>query len=1172
MQTSISKRLLAGLLSIVMVLSLFIATPAKTEAGATNRNLCTINLFTDFGEVLYYMNAGVETPILDAAGKEQPVLSWGLYDGVTAGDIKIGGYVQEYTDITDATKVKRVRYEGILKGDRAAALLDGPYISINNGSFKLDTDDEFDITQTTNTITIKFMPLHMEDWKDLAGVQVYLGNAASAWAKAYNGGYEKADFKFDASGYIVVTVQTTPQNEEIDAANIASLKTNIYYQYYFSNYKELKGVVDLMFTQSPLTWKYTENGDEVDPKKIKWTYPTYPILNSAPEGQDECYYAVEMIVSALPGYEFPTTEAGITALNNELDTITAARADVRQFRISDVSRDGQTAKLTISKIYPVLHNSMIDPSITSIELSKQLNFGTNQVNNVADAKVLMPKSFVVTLNGEKKIIDISSLLASKRIEWAIYTVSGGSLAKLEDKDLINKSEFNNNGVLTTAAQPYYAVLEWVDPAWDPYKIVPEYGVMAPVYAGIFYAGGQDEHKLLKAYVNDTERKANQIKDADHTAWEATANDLQTLGWAIEFSVNGGKSYGGMVDQPTEGLKENSAPTIMFNGFGENYTMTAYGAGKAHSAHATAADALTGTWTDLSGAQNTLSPCPAGDHYYKAYLEAIANVYTESPVVYAWFDPKAGLTHEAKQGAVSVTVTTPDKYVAVPYTVNTIEGSMDLATADPDCPFAYDKTELYWEGEVASGNSGENVFLSDSDYTAIIAVPVKAGYTLTFTPEVRFNGYVADEVELTEIDGITYLLAAYTFNKTDKFWHVEKDYVYKKLRFSGLGTPYAGGVVPRTLTPTESAARFYEFADITWYENGEEYDGATFQLGKRYTAVVTFDCSKFNIKEDNIVVSDIVATLPAKAVSAKILKKDAVCEVRYEFAQVEEKKLVGVDVLEIEVPYGMSKDSFYTYLAGVLYPVALFADGTTGVARVGMVYFTNGETFDFDYTLTAPDIMNMFDMEYPGILGYDPNKTSAQDFAFMVEAEATPNQTATTMVYIHVSGQKQAVIFDGNGGTSVNTGALVETGMPYGFKYVPAEIYRDGYFFAGWFDAPTGGNRIYSKTIFDGKVKVLYAHWVKVFTGKVWTMTAKSYAAGRLTVVATKPKTKVDGYEFSYSKDGVNWTVITQTKNTAYITGLESKGTYSVKVRAYRIDSAGKFVYGAYSTVKKVTVK
>jgi hypothetical protein len=1150
-----------------MVLSLFVATPAKTEASITNRDLLSIVLGTYDGDLQTKLDG---TTVADkfVPGLEDDVLAEDVYFanfGITAGLLGFQPIteVKEYKDSDDTTKTYNSQvsiYKGAQKAE--VSLYD---FYINNGSYDLDSEDPFYLIKSQNTIVIILNPVHVEDYESLKGVQVYLGDGAST-----ANGWEAAEFQI-VSGLIVIAVQTTPSNEAINPGDIASLRTNIAYQYYFP--KELTGFTELEFAHSVLTWKYTINNGH------DYTYPTYPILGSAQNANE--WYEVETIISANPGYDFilpgsvatPTKTVQQVSAEKYTELLAAIQTqrnaglvfgdegyDPRVFKVSDISKDGKTAKLTISNIYPTLTSKFVDPNITGIELTRELNFATNKVNTVAEAKANMPTKFVVKVNGERKEVDITKYLQLGYFEWIITDSNIDVNNPLDDRDVLTKIEYATDGSVSGNVPNYYATLR-TTPLYDnKYNVTDD--EMGALRIAMFLSSYADGHDLLSVYKADLTRN-----DPD------TAATLNDKGWTVHFTINGEKNYGGMVKQETPGLPENSAPTIMFNGFGTTYTMTAYGAGTAHSAHATAANALAGAWTDLTAAQNTLSPCPTGDHYYKAYLEGIANVYTESPDVYEWFDPSIGQTHEMKQGAVSITVQDPAKAYAadeeVEHVVREATGSMDLAPTSANCGLVYAKTELYWTGSMKYGNTGLEKFRPETEYVATIAIPVRAGYTLSFTPEVRFNGVVADEVAIDEADGVTYLLAAYTFNKTTSDWDVEKDYCYKKLHITGLGIPYAGGVVPTELGCSDSSARFYKFVDVTWYENGVEFEGTKFELGKRYTAVVTYDCSAFAIKEDcqnkDILVTTDSAAKDRCIASAKITKADAELTATFNFPAADEKLCTGVSNVDITVPYGMPVADFYAYCEAQLYPVVTFADGTTGVAAVYEILANTGEQVAY------VNMAGAFATNYPGILGYNPNKKEAQNFTFTAYVYVG-TQLKACKINIHVSGMKQAVNFNANGGVYAGTTALVERGTAYGFKYVPAEIYREGYFFAGWFDAPTGGNRIYAKTIFDGKVTTLYAHWVKVFTGKVWTVTAKSYAAGRLTVTAKKPATKVDGYEFSYSKDGVNWITTTQLKNVAYLTGLESKGTYFVKVRAYRIDSAGKFVYGAYSTTIKAQAK
>ena len=54
------------------------------------------------------------------------------------------------------------------------------------------------------------------------------------------------------------------------------------------------------------------------------------------------------------------------------------------------------------------------------------------------------------------------------------------------------------------------------------------------------------------------------------------------------------------------------------------------------------------------------------------------------------------------------------------------------------------------------------------------------------------------------------------------------------------------------------------------------------------------------------------------------------------------------------------------------------------------------------------------------------------------------------------------------------------------------------------------------------------------------------------------------------KKGVKY--ITTGKTTKSVTKLKSKKTYYVKVRAYKLDSRGKKVYGNYSASKVIKVR
>ena len=66
--------------------------------------------------------------------------------------------------------------------------------------------------------------------------------------------------------------------------------------------------------------------------------------------------------------------------------------------------------------------------------------------------------------------------------------------------------------------------------------------------------------------------------------------------------------------------------------------------------------------------------------------------------------------------------------------------------------------------------------------------------------------------------------------------------------------------------------------------------------------------------------------------------------------------------------------------------------------------------------------------------------------------------------------------------------------------------------------------------------------------------------------------KAKGYEVIYATDKKfkkNCKVVTSKSKSVTLKKLQAKKNYYVKVRAYKMDSTGKKVYGKYSSVKTV---
>lgn len=133
--------------------------------------------------------------------------------------------------------------------------------------------------------------------------------------------------------------------------------------------------------------------------------------------------------------------------------------------------------------------------------------------------------------------------------------------------------------------------------------------------------------------------------------------------------------------------------------------------------------------------------------------------------------------------------------------------------------------------------------------------------------------------------------------------------------------------------------------------------------------------------------------------------------------------------------------------------------------------------------------------------------------------------------------------------------------------------RAGYLFKGWYRDKKYKKKITKLTAKSSGNLTLYAKWEKVSIGPS-SISSLSNAKGNKAVVKFKKVSKASGYQVVYGKDSKfrKPSTLIAKKNSATINKLQKKKTYYVKVRAYRVDSAGKKVYGKYSAVKKVTIK
>ena len=144
---------------------------------------------------------------------------------------------------------------------------------------------------------------------------------------------------------------------------------------------------------------------------------------------------------------------------------------------------------------------------------------------------------------------------------------------------------------------------------------------------------------------------------------------------------------------------------------------------------------------------------------------------------------------------------------------------------------------------------------------------------------------------------------------------------------------------------------------------------------------------------------------------------------------------------------------------------------------------------------------------------------------------------------------------------------------YGKKVTLKNPSRKGYAFAGWYTDAKFKKKITSISSSAKSEYVLYAKWTKVKVAKASLTSAKNSKSKQI-LLKYKKVSGAKGYEISYSTDKKFKKVVTKknTAKTSYTISKLKKGKiYYVRIRAYKMDSTGKKVYGKYSSVKKVKV-
>jgi uncharacterized repeat protein (TIGR02543 family) len=193
------------------------------------------------------------------------------------------------------------------------------------------------------------------------------------------------------------------------------------------------------------------------------------------------------------------------------------------------------------------------------------------------------------------------------------------------------------------------------------------------------------------------------------------------------------------------------------------------------------------------------------------------------------------------------------------------------------------------------------------------------------------------------------------------------------------------------------------------------------------------------------------------------------------------------------------------------------------------------------------------------------------FYFPGYKEKMVEKTITVKKSTSNNSKTLTVTYKANGGSASKKSKTVTVGKKYGTL---ATASRKGYTFKGWYTAKSGGTKVTSSTKVTGSKNItLYARWTKISVARASVQSLTNKKGAKVTVKINKVSS-ASGYEIvsaANSKFTKDKNTVTVKGTSKTLTGLTKGRTCYVKVRAYKLDSAGSKVYGKYSTVQKVKI-
>ena len=179
---------------------------------------------------------------------------------------------------------------------------------------------------------------------------------------------------------------------------------------------------------------------------------------------------------------------------------------------------------------------------------------------------------------------------------------------------------------------------------------------------------------------------------------------------------------------------------------------------------------------------------------------------------------------------------------------------------------------------------------------------------------------------------------------------------------------------------------------------------------------------------------------------------------------------------------------------------------------------------------------------------------------VITAKTKNGKTATCKVTVPYT-----VKYNLNGGTNNKSNPT----SYYGKKITLQNPTRKVYNFARWYSNSKYKTKV---TSFSSGNKTLYAKWNKVSVSKAKTPTLTNIATRKLKVSYTAIS-GVKGYQIQYGTNSKFTGSKTKyvTSRSYALTSLIKGKRYYVRVRGYKLDSAGNKVYGSWSSAKNIKV-